>query len=134
MAISHFHINEISDSKLHNWFSNECMYNRLIIFFSLPLSYLKTFSQHFDVIWQYSAMFTQNYITSDSMMCNLRIFYLLDKWEGSDLFNRPSWKFIYSEKATKFCEIFTSLLSYVVPVKSKVKVLQTFVAFSEHEL
>ena len=25
-------------------------------------------------------------------------------------------KFIYSEKATKFCEIFTLLLSYVVPV------------------
>ena len=41
-------------------------------------------------------------------------------------------KFIYSEKATKFCEIFTLLLSYVVPVKSKVKILQTFVAFSEY--
>ena len=27
-------------------------------------------------------------------------------------------KFIYSEKATKFCEISTLLLSYVVPVKS----------------
>ena len=47
-----------------------------------------------------------------------------------------SLKFIYSEKATKFCEIFTLLLSYVVPVKSKVKILQNFVAFSEymHEL
>ena len=31
-------------------------------------------------------------------------------------------KFIYSEKATQFCEIFTLLLSYVVPVKSKVKI------------
>ena len=40
-------------------------------------------------------------------------------------------KFIYSEKATKFCEIFTLLLYYVVPVKSKVKILQNFVAFSE---
>ena len=28
-------------------------------------------------------------------------------------------KFIYSEKSTKFCEIFTLLLSYAVPVKSK---------------
>ena len=28
-------------------------------------------------------------------------------------------KFIYSEKATKFCEIFTSLFSDVVPVKSR---------------
>ena len=40
-------------------------------------------------------------------------------------------KFIYSEKATKFCEIFPLLLSYVVPVKTKVKILQNFVAFSE---
>ena len=41
-------------------------------------------------------------------------------------------KFIYSEKATKFCKIFTLLLSYVVPVKSKVKILQNFVAFLEY--
>ena len=41
-------------------------------------------------------------------------------------------KFIYSEKATKFCEIFNSLLSYVVPVKSKVKISQNFVAFWEY--
>ena len=39
--------------------------------------------------------------------------------------------FIYSEKATKFCEISTLLLSYVVPVKSKVEISQNFVAFSE---
>ena len=38
-------------------------------------------------------------------------------------------KFIFSEKATKFCEIFTLLLSYVVPVKIKVKISQNFVAF-----
>ena len=41
-------------------------------------------------------------------------------------------KFIYSEKATKFCQIFTLLLSYVVPVKSKVEISQNFVAFSEY--
>ena len=41
-------------------------------------------------------------------------------------------KFIYSEKATKFCEIFNLLLSYVVPVKKKMKILQNFVAFSEY--
>ena len=34
--------------------------------------------------------------------------------------------------ATIFCKIFTLLLSYVVPVKSKVKILQNFVAFSEY--
>ena len=41
-------------------------------------------------------------------------------------------KFIYSEMATKFCEISTLLLSYVVPVKSKVEISQNFVAFSEY--
>ena len=41
-------------------------------------------------------------------------------------------KFIYSEEATKFWEIFTLLLSYVVPVKSRVKISQNFVAFSEY--
>ena len=41
-------------------------------------------------------------------------------------------KFIYSEKATNFCEIFTLVLSYLVLVKSKVKLLQNFVAFSEY--
>ena len=41
-----------------------------------------------------------------------------------------SIKFIYSEKATKFWEISTLLLSYVRPVKSKVDISQNFVAFS----
>ena len=41
-------------------------------------------------------------------------------------------KFMYSEKATKFCKTFTFLLSYLVPVKSKVKVSQNFVACSEY--
>ena len=41
-------------------------------------------------------------------------------------------KFIYSEKARNFFEIFTLLLSFVVPVKSKVKISQNFVAFSEY--
>ena len=41
-------------------------------------------------------------------------------------------KFIYSEKAPKFCDIFTLLLSYVLPVKSKVKISPNFVAFSEY--
>ena len=41
-------------------------------------------------------------------------------------------KFIYSEKATKFCEIFTSLLTGTTLDKSKVKISQNFVAFSEY--
>ena len=49
-------------------------------------------------------------------------------------FNILIWqlKFIYSEKATTFCKIFTLLLSYVVPVKSKVKISHNYVAFSEY--
>ena len=41
-------------------------------------------------------------------------------------------KFIYSEKATKFCEIFILLLSYVVPFNSKVEISQDSMAFSEN--
>ena len=43
-------------------------------------------------------------------------------------------KIIYSEKATKFCEIFTLLLTTlrVHSVKNKVKISQNFVAFSEY--
>ena len=41
-------------------------------------------------------------------------------------------KLIYSENATKFCEIFNLLLSYVVPAKSEVKISQKFVDFSEY--
>ena len=43
-------------------------------------------------------------------------------------------KFIYSEKAIKFCEISTLLLSYIVPVKSKVEISQNFEAFSEYSI
>ena len=41
-------------------------------------------------------------------------------------------KFEYSEKAAKFCKISTLLLFTVHTDKSKVKILQDFVAFSEY--
>ena len=41
-------------------------------------------------------------------------------------------KFVYSEKAKKFCEIFTLLLSTVNTDKRKVEISQNFVAFSEY--
>ena len=41
-------------------------------------------------------------------------------------------KFIYSDKATNFCEISTADLSYVVMVKSTEDISQIFVAFSEY--
>ena len=43
-----------------------------------------------------------------------------------------SLKFIYSEKATKFSKISTNYLSYVLPVKELVEILQNLVAFSEY--
>ena len=41
-------------------------------------------------------------------------------------------KYMYSEKATKFCEILTLLLTVCAVVKSKVMISQNFVAFSEY--
>ena len=41
-------------------------------------------------------------------------------------------KFIYSRKATKIFEIFPLLLTSVHTVKSKGKILQNFVGFSEY--
>ena len=41
-------------------------------------------------------------------------------------------KFIYSEKATKFCEISTLILSVCTVDKSKAEISQNFVAFSEY--
>ena len=45
--------------------------------------------------------------------------------------DHPLLKLIYSEKATKFWEIFTLLLATVHTVKSKVKIFAKFLAFSE---
>ena len=59
-------------------------------------------------------------------------YYNVLQWIGLVIKTAHVIKFIYSEKATKFCEISTLLLSYVVPVKSKVEISQNFVAFSEY--
>ena len=41
-------------------------------------------------------------------------------------------KLIHFERATKFCEIFTLLLSYVVTDECKMEISQNFLAFSEY--
>ena len=46
--------------------------------------------------------------------------------------NWDSLKLIYSEKAKIFCEIFPLLLTVCTVGKSKVEILQNFVAFSEN--
>jgi hypothetical protein len=55
----------------------------------------------------------------------------LQKWLH-DIASFDPLKYIYSEKATKFCEMSTVDLFYVVPVKSTVEISQNFVAFSEY--
>ena len=45
---------------------------------------------------------------------------------------RKTLKFIYSEKATKFCKIFLLLLSVCTVDKSKETISQNFVGFSEY--
>ena len=44
----------------------------------------------------------------------------------------PFLKFIYSEKAAKLCKISTLLLTGTTEDKSKVKISQNFVAFSDY--
>ena len=59
----------------------------------------------------------------------------LSLYVSGDFFFKPfhlKIKFINSKKATKFYEIPTLDLSYVVTVKSTVEISQNFVAFSEY--
>ena len=73
------------------------------------------------------------------MLTNLQRLFIggnfIERLAKDDLRGLPALqvKFIYSEKATKFSKIFTLLLSYVVPIKSKVKISKKkFLAFSEY--
>ena len=59
--------------------------------------------------------------------CVITIYVFMDYFYHNNII-----KFIYSEKATKFCEIFTLLLTTVHTVKCKVNVLQNFVAISDY--
>ena len=57
-------------------------------------------------------------------------YYFLKMVSPSEIL--PPLKFIYSEKATKFCKIFPLLLTVCNLVKSKVKISQNFLVFSEY--
>ena len=72
----------------------------------------------------------------------ITIFFLYTKWlivlnsngnktERSDQ-KTAVVKFIYSEKATNFCQISTVDLFYVVTDKITVEIFKNFVAFSEY--
>ena len=68
----------------------------------------------------YSLKLGQNYLIIEMYIQNM-IFNFLIKL-----------KFIYSEKATKFCEISTMDLTVTTKDKSMVEISLTFVAFSEY--
>ena len=55
-------------------------------------------------------------------------------FKENDIFHTFKYfvKFIYSEKATKVCKIFPLLLTVCTVVKSKRKISQNFMAFSEY--
>ena len=58
--------------------------------------------------------------------------YLVSILYWQQVSKKSCLKFTYSEKATNFCEIFTLLLTGTTSDKSKEKILQYFVAFSEY--
>ena len=64
----------------------------------------------------------------DSMLQSDSSFYMKNGSENG----MAQVKFIYSEKATKSCEIFPLLLTAVHTVKSKGKISENFVPFSEY--
>ena len=67
------------------------------------------------------------------MYCRKLSFCHNDTPMGESFWQKESLlKFIYSEKATKFYEISTLLLTVCSTVKSKVEISQHFVAFSEY--
>ena len=70
--------------------------------------------------WSEVSIYLQSSATKDWFL--LAQFFLVGK---------TLLKFIYSEMATKFCEIFPLILTTVHTVKSKWKISQNFVAFSE---
>ena len=58
--------------------------------------------------------------------------YLRERNMCNSFTDRPKLKFIHSEKATKFCEISTLLLTVCTVVKSTAEISQNFVASSEY--
>ena len=67
----------------------------------------------------------------DRLMYNLKEIMKKPPVKDGSSDKESSVKFIYSEKATKFCEIFPLLLTTVHTVKSRGKISQNFVPFSD---
>ena len=83
----------------------------------------------------YFLIFQKNHILEDflnDLYCAPSILFVLLHHKRVNVILVSHLKFIYSEKATQFCEIFTLFLTTVHTVKSKVKISQNVVAFSEY--
>ena len=117
--------------------SREANMNRLSIFLFVPFfefpnsrgEGLKTPQPPFNrVSGQTCTMGSKSFSGHILIPCHHFKWYIFDTFNRwwLNLWNCKIIKFIYSEKAAKFCEIFTLLLSYVVPVKSKVKIFVKF--------
>ena len=97
-------------------------YSRAVVTF-------EKFLQLFFFIWSPDMHLTEHAMRDSFLEWNNLIFnYVLFLY----LLVQKPIKFIYSEKATHFCEISTLNLSYIVTVKSMVEISQNFVAFSEY--
>ena len=81
------------------------------------------------------ATMLHNFFSFSEGSCLMRLL-VLEKFRISQIFALCKFlailKFVYSEKATKLCEIFPLLLTVCTAVKSKGKISQNFVAFSEY--
>ena len=73
--------------------------------------------------------FQHSYVYSCHLVPCLRA---VGRFENLERRERGVLKFIYFEKATKFCEISTLLLTGTTLDKSKVDISQNFMAFSEY--
>ena len=71
-------------------------------------------------------------LESKQMLRNIPDFQLRDFVRFNNTQLADDINFIYSEKATKFCEIFPLHLTVCTGVKSKGKILQNSVAFSKY--
>ena len=105
----------------------------LLFFFSWNIRRFEIFKREFE--W---SMMTSKQAQSFSTLSYHRALHCIGHWtplihcKGIVEISGTPVKFIYSEKATQFCELFPLLLTTVHTVKSKGKSSQNFVAFSEY--
>ena len=101
---------------------------RKLAFFLMAPAHTVCFRDFFCPIFTFGG-YTSEYLPNLSSKWNFKITELEIFAKES---NQILVKFIYSEKATKFCEIFPLLLTVCTVIKSKGKISQNFVAFSEY--